>query len=195
MSQHRPIPQNDMEEAAQGHDLFRAPGADLQIEQAEDQAVASGWLPPDTVYMWPSTETHRLIDERRQRLYDAMRRLETSVARASGQGDWAKTVKDALVNLSSALKAHVEEIEAPNGLFAEVIDMAPHLSSDVEQLRREHQDLVSSCRATFDLVSRTATAAEVRRKVLGLLGKLAIHRQRGAELLFDAYNVDLTAGD
>lgn len=195
VTQHDPIPKNDLEEAAQGQDLFRSPGADLHVEEARDQAEASGWLPPDAVYDWPSTDLRRQVVNRRQLLYDAMQRLETSVARASGLEDWAEQVTKALASLGAALKRHIEEIEAPDGLFPEVIDMAPHLVSSIERLRREHEDLSTGCQAALDMVNEGVPASEVRRRVLAILGRLAIHRQRGAELLFDAYNVELTAAN
>ena len=56
MTQHHPTPDSELEEAAQGQDLYRAPGHELQIEQAREQAEASGWLPPDRVYDWPGAD-------------------------------------------------------------------------------------------------------------------------------------------
>ena len=134
---------------------------------------------------WPSVETKREISSRRQELYDAMRQLEWSVAGASGRDGWANEVEKALTALHAALQRHVLEIEAEDGLFADVIGRAPHLAPEVAILRK----LASS------LVADWASPSEIRRKVLGILGRLAIHRQRGAELLFDTYNVDLAVGD
>jgi hypothetical protein len=37
--------------------------------------------------------------------------------------------------------------------------------------------------------------ATLRRKIIGILGRLAIHRQRGSELLFDTYDVDIAAAN
>jgi hypothetical protein len=125
-----------------------------------------------------------------------MRQLEASAARATGQIDWADGVRDALTILESALQRHVTEIESPGGLFAEVIDRAPHLEQDVDRLRLEHRDLEAGCRDALDIATaQDIDASELRRKVLGILGRLAIHRQQGSELLFDTYNVDLTAAD
>jgi hypothetical protein len=189
------IRQNDLEEAAQGQDLFRAPGRGLQAEQARDQATASGWLPAEVASDWPSTESHQDIVERRRDLYEAMQLLEASVARASGRDDWNESVSDALDNLKSSLDRHVEEIEGPGGLFSEVLDMAPRLASVIENLRLEHDEMLFVCRAASTTLSEGVDPAEVRRKVIGLLGRLAMHRQNGAELLFDAYNVDVSGGD
>ncbi len=195
MSQHTAIPINDLEETAQGHDLFRAPGQDLLLGQAREQARASGWLPAEVAGDWPSDDTYRGIVARRQDLYDAMRRLEATAARASGLDDWAEAISDALALLQTALERHVAETEAPDGLFVEVLERAPHLTSRIEGLRKEHVDLLSSCRTAIDLVSGESDVAHVRRRVLGILGNVIRHRQRGSELLFDTYNVDLAAGN
>lgn len=150
---------------------------------------------PDVEVEWPSAETKRGISSRRQELYDAMQKLESRIARASGRDRWADEVNDAVTALHTALQHHVLEIEAEDGLFVDVIRHAPHLAPEIESLRRDHEDLLVSCRMASGLIADWAAPAEIRRKVLGILGRLAIHRQQGAELLFDAYNVDLTAGD
>ena len=152
------------------------------------------WLPAGADSDGPSAETRHQIVSRRQDLYDAMQALESSVARASGQTDWFIAVDLALCNLEAALDRHVSEIEAPDGLFDEVIDRAPHLASDVQRLRQDHDELLASCRSASYLLSQLSPE-ELRRKVLGMLGRLAIHGQRGSELLFDTYNVDLAAAN
>jgi hypothetical protein len=187
---------SDMEEAAQGHDLFRAPGGDEQLAQAREQAEDSGWLPPDVVYDWPSVGSHRRIATRRRDLYEAMRLLEARAARASGQADWTEQIEEALANLESALERHIEEIEADDGLFNQVIDHAPHLESAVGSLRDEHEAMLNACRDALDLASSgRSTPSALRRNVLDVLQLVLIHRQTGAELLFDAYNVDIATGD
>ncbi|MGD2042085.1 MAG: hypothetical protein PVJ28_00425 [Acidimicrobiia bacterium] len=191
-----PNPTSDLEEAAQGQDLYRSPGSDRQLEQAREQAEDSGWLPPDVVYDWPSADSHRRIATRRRDLYEAMQQLEASVARASGLEDWTEKVEKALANMEAALERHVEEIEAGDGLFAQVIDRAPHLSSSVDSLRQEHQSMLKQCREALDLASSGGPAPEMlRRKVVEVIELIVIHRQTGAELLFDTYNVDVGSGD
>lgn len=126
-----------------------------------------------------------------------MQDLEASAARASGQPDWEMKVREALTNLMTSLEQHVAEIEAPTGLFTEVIDVAPHLSSAVDSLRTEHQEMLEACGSALEAISGDGSgqANEIRRQVLLLLGILAVHRQTGAELLYDTYNVDLATGD
>lgn len=190
-----PNPTSDLEEAAQGQDLFRAPGGDDQLEQAREQAEDSGWLPPDVIYDWPSPESHRRIATRRRDLREAMEILEASVARASKLADWNERVEEALANLEAALERHVAETEADDGLFDEVTQRSPHLAPAVEGLRAEHDEMLAKCREALDFAPGQPDAGELRSKVLAVLGLVAIHRQTGAELLFDAYNVDIAAGD
>jgi len=163
----------------------------------EDRTVASGWLPATIVGDWPSLDTHQLIVNRRQSLYEAMQGLEAAAARASGQPDWMDRVETALSTLSAALDRHVAEIESPEGLFDEVMERAPRMRPVVDALRNDHDKLRSSCRSALD-IARTQpdiNPREMRRKILAILGLLATHRQDGAELLFDTHNVDLAAGD
>ena len=69
----------------------------------------------------------------------------------------------------------------------------------VSQLRSDHPALLDSLaelRSTLqgDLQSDD-TVALARRQGLSLLGQLAEHRQLGADLLYEAYWVDVASGD
>lgn len=183
----------EQEEAAQGHDLYRAPGAAHLIEQAQDQAEASGWISDDAVD-WPGVEKKTGVARRRRDLYEAMRRLEAAVARPSGLADWRIEIEAALTELDGSLKDHIAQIEGPDGLFIEILNQAAHLEPIVETLRKEHRGMAEAC---DDALGRAADWAppRLRRRVNALLVRLALHRQTGAELLFDAYNVDTAGGD
>lgn len=190
---HVPNPIEDLEEAAQGHDLFRAPGRALMFDEAREAAEEARWLPAQVTQNWPAVDTRQQITERRIDLYEAMQRLEAANSRAAGQPGWVDDVRQALENLDRALDRHVAEIEADGGLFSEVLTKTPHLAHAIEDLREEHDDLVEGCRAALAAVDNAETG-RLRRKVLALLGRIAVHRQSGAELLYDAYNVDLSGG-
>ena len=78
----------------------------------------------------------------------------------------------------------------------DVVDQAPRLENDVDLLRKEHRGLLGECERLMSLTGAATTdVAEIRRAVLILLGRLVEHRQRGAELLYDAYTLDLGDGD
>ena len=177
------------EESAQGHELYRAPEARPLI----DQAPSSVWISEHSLD-FPSTATREGIVDRRQELYDAMRRLESAVARPSGLADWRIEIEGALANLESSLAEHVAQVEGDDGLFAQILEESPRLAADIVSLRQEHADLDSACRNALQMSADWAPAT-LRRRVNLLLARLAVHRQYGAELVFDAYNVDLAAAD
>ena len=183
----------DQEEAAQGQDLVRAPGAEHLVEQAKDQAEASGWISDEAVD-WPAVDTKAGVARRRRDLYDAMRCLEAAVARPSGLADWRIEIEAAVADLDGSLRDHIAQIEGPDGLFVEILNQAPHLEPIVETLRKEHRGMAEACN---DALGRAAdwSPQRLRRRVNALLVRLALHRQTGAELLFDAYNVDIAGGD
>lgn len=183
----------ELEEAAQGQDLFRSPGEAQLLEQAEDQAEASGWIAEESI-SWPSVETRERVVDRRQDLYDGMRRLESRVARPSGLADWRIEIEAALANLEESLASHIQQVESEGGLFAEILEHSPHLAANVESLKEEHEELMAACHKSLSMAADWAPAT-LRRKVNVLLVRLAVHRQFGAELLFDAYNVDIAAAD
>ena len=171
--------------------------SDQIIEEEEaaqgQEAKASDWT-SDHAISWPSPESHRGVTQRRQDLYSVMQSLEAALARPSGLADWRLTIEDVLGALADELAAHTTEVEAPDGLFAEIGDRAPHLQAGIETLRQEHRDLKAACRRALSMTADWSSE-RLRRRVNVLLARLAMHRQEGAELLYDAFNVDIAAGD
>lgn len=183
----------EQEESAQGQDLFRAPGGDLLVEQAIDQAEASGWIADENIH-WPSEETVAGVAERRNELYEAMRRLEAAVARPSGLADWRMEIETSITDLDRSLDDHIRRTGSDNGLFAEIVGDSPHLATRIADLEEEHGELQAACREALSMAADWSPT-RLRRKANVLLARLAFHRQSGAELLYDAYNVDIAAGD
>jgi hypothetical protein len=186
----------ELEESAEGADLFRAPGAQLQVEKARDQAEASGWIPErDKSSLMPS---HRLQTPRarREELHTSMELLESTIARPSAAKGWQAAVEAALADLGDALRAHIHEVEAPDGLLAEILDVSPRLASDIEVIKKDHVELMSAWeRAYRTSMTEAENVTGLRRRVVALLGRLAVHRHRGSDLVYEAYNVDIAAGD
>jgi hypothetical protein len=174
-----------------------APATETGETGEPDRSVASGWLPAKILGEWPSFDARQLIIKRRKSLYEVMQSLEAAAARASGQPDWMEKVTESLTALSVALDRHVEEIEAEDGLFAEVLDRAPRMRPMVDTLRDDHADLRAACRSAMETATSNPDIKPrvMRRKIMAILGRLSMHRQDGAELLFDTHNVDLAAGD
>jgi hypothetical protein len=144
------------------------------------------------------SETHDLLGEvrvRREGLRSAMVELEAAISKAApGRADeWRAGVARALTRVRTAFESHVTTTEADDGVFVQVVEAAPRLSNQVKRLRADH-DAIAAALATVD-ERLGGVADDVREAALDLLGQLARHRHRGADLLHEAFSVDISAGD
>lgn len=114
---------------------------------------------------------------------------------------WAMTVHDALVDLGAAFERHIAVTEGPDGLLERIKNEAPRLSAPVNALVDEHQRLREHISETVDLARQAAdrtdagAADQVRQAVTDLMGAIIYHRQAGSDLVYEAYEVDIGAGD
>lgn len=124
--------------------------------------------------------------------------LEEALARPVGQdvGNWHRDVAAQVRALAEAFRHHVEESEGPEGLLLQIVQDEPRLVPAVKVVKREHQVLL-------DRMSRLEAAASlphgadeqaVREDSLRLLHDVAAHRQRGSDLIYEAYYVDVEGG-
>lgn len=103
---------------------------------------------------------------------------------------WLDSVRRAVAELGTALQAHVDEVEGPQGLLTDIVAQDPRLSVIAEELRNEHPELVTA----LDRVEQAISGGDhrqVRRRAVALLGRLTMHRQAGADLVYEAYQVDI----
>ena len=132
----------------------------------------------------------------RTELGGSMAALEQALAPpTSGQhAAWAERVDVALVELTADFDEHVVMTEGSGGLHDAVIQAEPRLSNAVRRLVSEHtviRDLVA------DLLDRVRPPVApndvdgIRERGTALLGRLARHRRHGADLVHQAYEVDL----
>ncbi|MDY7102977.1 MAG: hypothetical protein S0880_17490 [Actinomycetota bacterium] len=137
------------------------------------------------------------LRERRERLASAADELERAITRAGGEpARWGGAARAALDQVGAALAAHVEEVEAPGGLFAEVARTSPRLIHAVDTLRQDHAVLRERVDALTALAAADPVSVDaVREAALELLVEISRHRQRGADLLWERYNVDIGGGD
>jgi hypothetical protein len=125
-----------------------------------------------------------------------MAALEQALAApAPGRGGvWAERVDVALGELAADFREHVAVTEGPDGLHGAVLAAAPRLSNSVNRLVVEHAviaDLVGDLLRLVSLPVADGDANAVRDLGTALLGRLARHRQHGADLIYQAYQVDL----
>lgn len=148
---------------------------------------------------YSSVPDKALLDAlRRQRaeLRESMSALEDALAgpASAGQARWAERVHVALVELSADFREHIVVTEGKNGLYNDLLESTPRLSGAVARLTQEHaqiRDLID------DLLGRVPTPESkqdmdrVRDLGTALLGILVRHRQRGSDLVYEAYELDV----
>ncbi|MGH2529605.1 MAG: hypothetical protein ACRDH0_09795 [Actinomycetota bacterium] len=129
---------------------------------------------------------HALVDVERAISSPAAGRLEA----------WTGDVVKRLTILREAIDEHIEVTERQDGLYDEILHRAPRLSGQVERLRIEHPSLRDG---TIRLIEQFHAIPigdgwsldDARDDVQRLLGKVVKHRQAGADLVWEAYNLDI----
>jgi hypothetical protein len=106
-----------------------------------------------------------------------------------------------LGNAVSALLAtfdeHVTETESPGSTIEQLRERAPRLSDRIDRLVEQHATIRADAERLLDRLDhapaeRTADEnAAIREQALELLTAIVRHRQLGADLLYEAYDVDV----
>lgn len=107
---------------------------------------------------------------------------------------WRERVRAALTELAHDFEDHIDMTERPDGMFSAVLDGHPRLVRSVETLLAEHASLradIAGCLARLDHGDATADLAAFREELTRLAGRLVRHRQRGSDLVYEAYAVDI----
>ena len=144
----------------------------------------------------PPEDLLRTLRQRRAELREAMNALELALSApaANRPAAWADRVHVALVELSADLREHVEVTEGSEGLYADVLRTAPRLANAVADLTRHHVLLRTLVDDTIAGVRQPCDASgvdAVRELGTTVLTELSRHRQRGADLVFEAYQSDI----
>jgi hypothetical protein len=134
----------------------------------------------------------RMVRRHRAALLRDIHRFEQSIAAPAGAPEWRHRFSARLGGLGDAFAEHVLVTEGPDGLYAELLDHAPRLARGVHVLIREHGAIT----ATLEALQRRAdlpeaTTEELRGWASDLLRELSRHRQRGADLVYQAYQTDI----
>jgi hypothetical protein len=130
-----------------------------------------------------------------------MDRLEAALAEPPRRDtdQWCRSLRQLTDESSDEFANHIRGTEGPGGLFEEVIDRAPRLSNHVDRLRADHPRIQARIaelgEALRDGSPDPAAVEQIRRLGSALLIELIGHRQRGADLLYEAYWVDVAPSD
>jgi hypothetical protein len=136
------------------------------------------------------------IRRRRAELRDALGRLEGSLAAPSPGRipEWSATVRDRLEQLGSDFAEHVTVTEGVDGVYDDVVASAPRLARAVDQLKHDHEIILKQldhCTSLVDTAKVDDDIMDIRESATDLMFRLVRHRQRGSDLMWEAYANDI----
>lgn len=136
-----------------------------------------------------------VVRGRRSDLRAALIAAEAAIAAPipGRSADWATRVRTVLAQLRVAFSEHVVTAEGPDGLFAQLAVRAPRLAHACASLGDEHATITEALTKAEGAL--TGPPEQVREAVLTVLALLARHRQAGADLMYEAYAVDIGGED
>jgi hypothetical protein len=128
----------------------------------------------------------------RVELLDTIHAFERAIAVPSADPDWRHHVVGRLNRLRQAFAEHIAVTEGQDGLYAELLTAAPRLARAVGVLEREHAMVVRTLDTFGQRLNEPAIEVErFRGWASDLLRELSRHRQRGADLVYEAYATDI----
>jgi hypothetical protein len=119
-----------------------------------------------------------------------MDRTEATLAGASRRAGWNDDVRTCVNELGDAFEAHIDDVEAPDGIIADLVASAPRLSAGAAALREDHMRLAPQIKAILTSMSDWEPD-RVRSEISEILSELMQHRQLGADLVWEAFNTDI----
>jgi len=151
--------------------------------------------------MEPSEERSPALEAARRRratLHEQLVDVEQAISSpAAGRAaDWAARVAKEMIELRDAWEQHILVTEKPEGLYEEITHKAPRLTGKIQRLQEEHAVIEDQITSTLGRLENGEVDAgwpldECRDDLQRLLGGVVRHRQLGADLVWEAYNVDI----
>lgn len=139
---------------------------------------------------------------RRAELYDSVKAVVRAleVASPGREQEWLRRVLHALAHLQSEFHEHVETTEAPDGVHAQMLHDQPRLAARIRRLSDEHQvinDRVDAvvALAADDTIDDTERISRIRDVATEVVAMITRHRQRSADVVYEAYNTDIGLGE
>jgi len=111
---------------------------------------------------------------------------------------WGERVQQEVARLALDFVEHIDVTEGVGGLHESITESAPRLSRAVDILTAEHDETEADIAELVQATEPPVMARDVETiKVRGtlLLDSLVKHQQRGADLVYEAFEQDLGAGD
>lgn len=137
---------------------------------------------------------------RRAEMRESLGGLEQALAAPAPRQEslWGAGVHAALTALAAGFTAHIEVTEGPGGLHEAILGGDLRLANAVAALTAQHAQISQRLDALVDDSAApvgTADVEQLRERATDLLAALARHRQRGADLIYEAFATDIGGGD
>ncbi len=167
--------------------------------------------------MFQSNGSHRRTTDRKTALQDSLleegrservrilmacHRTEAALTAAAPGRElaWRERVNEALNLLRASLGEPSQRGESAGGLIAELKSVSEKYYHRIERLQQEFDEMIRRCDATIELLKsqgdeETIDFADIRQRITWLLTSLKHHQAREADLVFEAYGLDIGVGD
>ena len=126
----------------------------------------------------------------------ALQDVEHAAARPAGDETWLDDLNKCMEQLDAALSHHINEVEPPGALLDQIVETAPRLQRDAEQTRLHHVVLSKASKAILQEIAAARDVDDppvenIRNGIVYLLTEITRHRQSGADLIYNAFAVDI----
>lgn len=114
--------------------------------------------------------------------------------------EWASAVRESVIALRERLEEHLVDVERPDGLYPQIEESFPEATHRVQYLRETNRSLMDRV-ALLDREAARISQGEgsafmaVRSSALQLLGEIRHQQSREIDLVFQAFQTDIGAGD
>ncbi len=147
----------------------------------------------------PRSEALREAAKRRRTLHEALVGLEVAISSpAAGRiPEWTRLVTKEMTSIRDAWDQHIDTTEKPGGLYEEIVGISPRLAGTVDRLRDEHPEITAAVGQMLARLEQVEIGGlawpldDARDDLQRFIGKMIRHRQKGADLVWEAYNVDI----
>jgi hypothetical protein len=140
----------------------------------------------------------RAVQRTRADLHQALVDVEEAISgpAVGREEQWTADVLKQLNALRTTIDEHIDASERVGGLYDEITARAPRLAAHIGRLQAEHPTMRDGATELIAKLEGTPVGTgwpldEARDEMQRLLGLIVRHRQHGADLVWEAYNVDI----
>ncbi len=137
------------------------------------------------------------IRQRRAALVGTCSALEAALSAPVASARWPEGLGNAVSALLATFDEHVTETESRGGTIEQLRERAPRLSDRIDRLSEQHVTIAADAGRLMDRLEHVPAErsddenAAIREQALELLAAIVRHRQLGADLLYEAYDIDV----